>query len=578
MLVAFCRLVVSRKRAQRLGALVLANAAGMAPGAPAAQEAAGEAPSRRDNVVLVILDDVGIDALGLYAGLGCHRADLKKRRHHAYPQTPHIDSLAAGGVLFTQARVNPTCSTSRASMLTGRYAFRHGIGSLVAEVREDAQGVVTAAELGVGPGRSEVTLAHLARAAGYETLMAGKYHLALGTEDRALGGTPGSGPRHVREIAGFDHHWIVWGNLPKEPPPQTFMDAEGRLFPPGYYNFEALRDGVPELRQGEYATDVVVDEALRLVRAAAEPWFLVLAFNAAHSPWEWPPDERVATQSYLQLARSSRDGPGGLEQSSQWPPYNATLEALDCSVGALLGGLEADGQRERTWLFVVGDNGMPDSVLQCAVEYDDLPVGKTTAALLRDERPRFKHSVFEGGVRVPLIASGPGIAAPGRRCDALVDGVDLFPTLAQIFGVEPDALGGPDHRLDGVSFYPVLNAAAPEEQRGARRSSYVERFEPGCDPRTLAFGPGPPYRAWLRALVLEEPDGRFKLVEGRDSFGEDWRQLYQLSDGAGRAVDPFELAPLDTASGPGRERQERLTAALSELLEGEPAATERSGE
>jgi arylsulfatase A-like enzyme len=246
----------------------------------------------------------------------------------------------------------------------------------------------------------------------------------------------------------------------------------------------------------------------------------------------------------------------------------------------LLAGLEADGERERTWLFVVGDNGTPNHVIEHALEYNDLPFGKTTMALVRDEHPRFKHSAFEGGVRVPLVANGPGIAAPGRRSDALVDGVDLFSTLAEIFGLAPDALGDPARHRDGVSFYPLLAAEAVADRRGARRFSYVERFEPNGDPRAFAFEPGAgaPYRAWERALVLDEPEGRFKLVESRDSYGTDWSFVYQLSDAAGKAVDPFELAPLDTTTAAGRARFESLSAAMADLLASEPRSSAPSGE
>ena len=88
-------------------------------------------PDGRPNVVLVILDDVGLDALRMYEGESIHRADLSAQVPDAFPRTPTLDALAAQGVRFTQARTNPTCSASRASILTGSYAFRHGIGGLV---------------------------------------------------------------------------------------------------------------------------------------------------------------------------------------------------------------------------------------------------------------------------------------------------------------------------------------------------------------------------------------------------------------------------------------------------------------
>jgi hypothetical protein len=102
----------------------------------------------------------------------------------------------------------------------------------------------------------------------------------------------------------------------------------------------------------------------------------------------------------------------------------------------------------------------------------------------------------------------------------------------------------------------------------------VERFEPNGDPRARDRTPEPQateaYRSWQRALILDEEDGRFKLVEGHDSEGRGWEFLFQLADASGKPVDPFELAPLERTSPAGRKRWKRLTQALAELLDSGP--------
>ena len=524
------------------------------------------------NVALVILDDVGLDALELYADVGIHRADLAERVPWAWPRMPTLDALAARGVRFTQARTNPTCSSSRATLLTGRYAFRHGIGGLVRPARGRLAEAETH-ELGVGAGYGAFTLGHLARAGGLTPLYAGKYHLALHEEDPAGprelapgGARPqpgGTGWNHVREVAGFERYWVVWDNLPVRPPPEPWADGEGAVHQPGYYNFVACRDGEPEAVRGRYATEAQVDEALALVRGAQAPWLLVLSFSAPHAPFDLPPPEQVSTARYLERAgevlkaRSSRSSTGA--PPSVWPFYQAKLEALDHQLGRFVDELERLDQLDSTVFLVVGDNGTPNRVVENALEREGLPLGRSTSAALRDTVERFKHSVFEPGVRVPLIIAGPGVERPGRSHDGLVDAVDLFETVRELLSVPGERL--PEQARDGISLVPVLRGAGATP----RPFAYVERFQPNGDPRDLEYAPGQMSNnyQWRRGLVLETEAGRFKLVRNLDEDGDPRDRLFQLAGAGGEPVDPWELDPLDPAEHAPllstlRDRLERL--------------------
>jgi arylsulfatase A-like enzyme len=279
-----------------------------------------------------------------------------------------------------------------------------------------------------------------------------------------------------------------------------------------------------------------------------------------HAPFALPPEELVATGRYLELARRDRDEPNPSVRSD-WPRWCAMIEALDAELGRLLDGLDEQGQLERTLVVVLGDNGSPEQVMGDAWRREDLGLGETFGRLVRPRAERFKHTVWEPGVRVPLIVSGPGVAAPGRSSDALVDAPDLWETVRELLGLERAAVLPEGHRTDGVSLVEVLRSP---DTRGARGFSLVEHFEPQGNPELIggaieAGTPGQPGAGVLRrGYVLATERGRFKLV--REAGARD--RVYQLEDSSGRAVDPWEQAPLAT----GREGAER--ALLEELRAG----------
>ncbi|MBX2804039.1 MAG: sulfatase-like hydrolase/transferase [Myxococcales bacterium] len=349
---------------------------------------AGPAPSAGPGNVLVLLtDDHGTDKVGAYA------------EHPDPPPTPRMDGLASEGVLFRNAWAAPTCSPTRAALLTGRLGRRTGVG--------DAVQFQSGKEL---PLRETSLPALLASgSAPYATAAVGKWHLSAYNSTSAV---------DHPNLLGF----------------QTFLGSMANLYdadvPDGqahsYFHWEKITDG--DVRKtDDYATTVTVDDALEQIATLPEPWFVYVAFNAPHRPLD-PPPEHLHTQGAL-----TPDSPEGMR-------YRAVVEALDTEIGRLLDEMDPE-VRERTTVLLAGDNGTPSH-----------------AILEPWDRSRGKQTPFEGGINVPLIVAGPDVQTPGSESAALVHVMDVFSTALDIAGIEaPEGLV-----LDSESLRPYLqDPAAP---------------------------------------------------------------------------------------------------------------------
>lgn len=403
--------------------------------------------------------------------------------HPLPPPTPRLDALAAEGVLFRNAWATPVCSSTRTALLTGRTGRRTGLGDVIQ----------TSQPLEVPIG--EFILPELLRQAPtpYADAAVGKWHLA--------GYRSTHGLDHPIAL-GFDRFVGTMGNL------YDFMEFDGRKH--GYYHWEKVEDGVMT-KVYAYQTSVTVDDALALASTLPEPWLLYVAFAAPHKPLDVPPD---GLHSFGPLDPDAPDA----------RLYHAVVEAMDTEIGRLLDGL-GDEVRERTTVVFLGDNGTPDH-----------------AILPPLDPKRGKMSMFEGGLNVPLIVAGAGVAAPGRESAALVHVTDLFATFAGLAGVPLSGPGAPpelaDRPLDSVSFLPVLADPAAD---GGRTHVHGERF--------LPVGP-PPY--WLDRRATR--DDRFKVIE---AVGPLPPQVFDLQ---GR-VDDGEPIDLRTLSAADRAQVDALLAA-----------------
>lgn len=398
-------------------------------------------PPEPANVMVLVLDDVGVDMLGAF--------DV----HPSFPPTPNIDALIADGVLFERCYTPPSCSPTRAAVLTGRHSFRTGIGQPINELLPEPALLLSERTL------PEVLAAGSARPIASSAI--GKWHL----------GSESAGGADHPNLQGFEWFEGPLGNLFNN---QT------------YFNYAKIRNGV-RYTSDVYATTDQVNDALGRIAAMPEPWLLWVGFSAAHTPLHAPP-AHLHTYSLA-----------GDPAATPYEHYCAMVQALDTELGRLLAGIDP-AVRARTTVILLGDNGSPQQVV--------IPPSIPSQS---------KGSLFEGGVRVPLVISGHQVAARGQRCLSLVQTVDLFPTIVGLFGADLEQGVGDGRPIDGRDLAPYLADVAATQLR-----SYVavDKFEPN------GFGPYTEKGAMIRderwKLIRRsgQPDALFDL-EGRDREGPD---------------------------------------------------------
>jgi arylsulfatase A-like enzyme len=361
-----------------------------------------------------------------------------------FNETPHLDRLARDGARFTQAYASsPVCSPTRAALMTGQYPARVAITDYL-RPRDTRY---------LDPARVEALPRQLKRA-GYATGLVGKWHL-MG-DYAARRGDPA---KH-----GFDEVLL----------------SETRYIGPGDY-FHPY-DFMPEVaarHDGEYLVDRMNDEAVAFIRRnAARPFFLEVSHYAVHTDLAGAPD---AVAKY-----AARPGAGaGPKAPRNNVHLAAQLEAVDDGVGAIMATLRELGLDGRTLVVFTSDNGGETGVTSNA----PLRAGKST--------------LYEGGVRVPLVVRGPGVAR-GLVTDAYTTTVDLFPTLLAAAGVRPD----PSQPVDGVDI-----GAALRGDRAFARGPVFWHY-PLREPHFLGGRSGSSVR-----------DGSHKLIEFLD---RDEVELYDL--------------------------------------------------
>jgi len=447
--------------------------------------AAAQTPPPRPNIVLILADDLG------WADLGCYGADLH--------ETPNLDRLAATSVRFTSAYAMPVCSPTRAALMTGRHAARVHMtiwseGSLQGPQNRQ---LLQAESLHSLP-HTETTLAKHLQDAGYLTALVGKWH--LGDAD------------HYPETHGFDVNigGTHWGA------PQTFWwpyRGTGR-FGPEYRYVPHLEFGQP----GEYLTDRLTDEALRVIdQAGDKPFFLYLAHHAPHTPIEAKPDD---VQHFAAKLRP--------EMRHQNAVYAAMVKSLDESVGRVLAHLKQCALSENTIVIFASDNGGYVGV--------DRQAGQTVPVTNNAPLRSGKGSCYEGGVRVPLLIHWPGVTTAAAACDEPVVVMDLLPTLLTAAGVPAPAV-----QLDGLDLAPLLKDPAARLARDALFFHYPHYY-----PTTT------PVSA-VRA-------GDWKLLE---YFEDEHLELYNLQDDLSEQADLAAAQP---------DKAGQLRALLHQWREGVGAA------
>jgi arylsulfatase A-like enzyme len=442
----------------------------------------------KPNFVLILIDDLG------WMDLGCYGS--------GFYETPHLDRLAAEGMRFTDAYAAcPVCSPTRASMLTGKYPATVQVTNYIAG---QARGRLLSAPYLHYLPLEEKTLAAALKDGGYSTWHVGKWHL----------GDEPYWPQHH----GFDVNVGGW----KAGMPRSYWSP---------YQNPMLKDG-PE---GEYLTDRLTDEAIRLIQGSdGKPFFLNLWYYTVHIPIQGKPAHVQKYQAKAAALGLDRKDPFELgehfpcEHKAEQrvvrrrfqsdPGYAAMIQSLDENVGRLLAALADTGVADNTVVVFTSDNGGLATAEGSPTCNAPLAEGKGW--------------MYEGGTREPLIVKWPGVTAPDSFCDVPVTSPDFYPTLLEMAGLGPI----PSQHTDGASIVPLLKAAG-RPQREAIFWHYPhysnQGGRPGCSVRA----------------------GDYKLIE----FFEDRHlELYDLRRDVSEEHDLSEAKPDVT---------ERLRGMLHDWLE-----------
>ncbi len=473
----------------------------------------------RPNIVLIMADDMG------YSDLGCFGGEI---------HTPNLDRLAGGGVRFTHFYNNAVCAPTRASLLTGLYPQQLGLGdNNVATLRDD----------------NNVTLAETLRAAGYRTLMSGKWH-------------NGHEASRLPVNRGFERYWGLLSGcsnyfnpgLPRPGEPAPAHKAAGNMRHWGDQD-RVIYPFTPEDPKF-YTTDAFTEKALAFLDECGrgpEPFFLYLAHCAPHFPMQaWPEDiaryrgryavgwEEIRRRRYQrQLEMGIVHPRWGLspadERAPEWAAvedrdamdlamsvYAAMIDRLDMGIGRVLERLRQLGCEENTLVLFLSDNGGSAERIHNTPEVPPGPVDSyhtvdaPWANASNTPFRLFKRFGHEGGISTPLIARWPAAVPCGGRISRQVGHVlDFMPTFLELAGAEyPGVFAGRKvlpH--EGCSLLPALLGHGEER------------------PRTLC---------WSHSGARAIRHGRWKLV----TAGPRERDGLPEGDAAGTAA--WELYDLET--------------------------------
>jgi arylsulfatase A-like enzyme len=361
--------------------------------------AGAQAPGQRPpNVVLIMMDDLGYGDLGSYGG-----SDVR---------TPNIDRLAREGVRLTDAYASgPVCTPTRAALISGRYQQRVGLEGILTVSPEDRE---------LGLPAVETSLPALLRASGYATGLVGKWH---------LGWKPEFGPN----AHGFDEFYGFLSGAHSYYTDRAEIRGVGAGAPD-------LFENTSPVQATGYLTDEITRRAVGFItRHADGPFFLEVAYNAVHWPFE-PPDrhEHAAGQG---AARPLRQMPDDSVPATR-QDYVRMLERTDRGVGEILAELDARGLTGNTLVVFTNDNG---------------------GEWLSRNAPLFhrKGTLWEGGIRVPLILRWPGELPPGNVSGQVAITMDVTASILAAAGARTP----PGFRPDGIDILPILRGDAPLLER-----------------------------------------------------------------------------------------------------------------
>ena len=415
----------------------------------------------KTNIVFILADDMGFWAAGCYG--------------NAEIRTPNLDRMATTGVRFDNFFVTiPVCSASRASFLTGRIPSQHGVHDFIG-------GSLNFGTSGPFFLDDEVSYTNVLADNGWTCGLSGKWHLGNSSLPQC----------------GFSHWFAHPGGA-------------------GAYNDpHMVRDGVTEVVAG-YVTDVITDDALGFIDTHADdenPFYLSVHYTAPHAPWIGHPQDIV--ESYDDCAfetcpqeplhpcakmpdedadrpgRSAKGLSNNLGNRESLQGYFAAVTAMDLNVGRLLHKLEEKGVRENTLVVFTSDNGH-----SCG-QHGFWGKGNGTDPV----------NMYENSIKVPFLATHPGVIPAGTVQSAMASSYDILPTLLDYVG-----LPFPAANLPGQSLLPVL-----KNERAEGRDSVVIYDEYGscrmirtAEWKYIDRYPGGPHELYD---IVNDPDDRNNLID-----------------------------------------------------------------
>jgi len=356
------------------------------------------AATDKPNIILVLLDDMGWRDTGFMG--------------NTYVETPTLDEWAKEGLVFNHAYSNaPNCAPSRAAIVSGQYAPRTNVYTMIKGDMGDAR----LRRVQTPPNKTYlepavITLAEMLKSAGYRTAQIGKWNLGTGNVRGPTG-------------QGFDIN--IAGS--------RMGDAHNGFFSP--YGLTAIEDGP----KGEYLTDRLNDEALKVIREKdTRPFFIYLSHFAPHYPYQ-APESLIKKYTAKKNTRNNLKEPRSSEPMV--PEYAAMIERVDQGLANIKKTLAEENLTDNTLIIFTSDNGGYDGVA-----YMDPLRGQ-------------KSLLYEGGIRVPMLMHWPHHISAGVSNEPVI-GIDIFPTLMRAANV-----AAVNQALDGRDLSPLFHAAGKSLER-----------------------------------------------------------------------------------------------------------------